>query len=74
MNNKEIMKSIELTLEQQFQLKVLEMHIQGLSQEQAQKLLVKFVKIGMIKDNIISHSKDIQSIQSTSLSLSSISD
>jgi Phycobilisome degradation protein nblA len=62
MNSKEIMKSTELTIEQRFKLKVLEIHIQGLSQQQAQRLLVKFVQIGMIKDNIISHYTDIQSI------------
>ncbi|MBE9034369.1 NblA/ycf18 family protein [aff. Roholtiella sp. LEGE 12411] len=56
------MKSIELTIEQQFKLKVLETHIQGLNQQQAQKLLVKFVQIGMIKDNIISNYTDVQSI------------
>jgi hypothetical protein len=56
------MKSIELTMEQQFKLKVLETHIQGLNQQQVQKLLVKFVQIGMIKDNIISNYTDVQSI------------
>ncbi|WP_193197570.1 NblA/ycf18 family protein [Nostoc sp. MG11] len=56
------MKSIELTMEQQFKLKVLEIHIQGLNQQQAQRLLVKFVQIGMIKDNIINNYIDIQSI------------
>ncbi|NDJ21786.1 phycobilisome degradation protein NblA [Nostoc sp. B(2019)] len=56
------MNSTELTIEQRFKLKVLEMHIQGLNQHQAQKLLVKFVQIGMIKDNIINHYTDIQSI------------
>jgi hypothetical protein len=46
---------IELTVEQQFKLKVLENQIQGLSKEQAQKLLLKAVQRGMIKDNIIRH-------------------
>ncbi|MEA5502725.1 NblA/ycf18 family protein [Halotia wernerae UHCC 0503] len=56
------MNFIELTLEQQFKLKVLEIHIQGLSQQQAQKLLLKFVQIGMIKDNIINNYTHSQSI------------
>lgn len=44
-----------LTLEQQFKLKVLETQIQGLSQEQAQKLLLSAVRLNLIKDNIIKH-------------------
>ncbi|HAA30567.1 MAG TPA: phycobilisome degradation protein NblA [Cyanobacteria bacterium UBA8553] len=44
-----------LTLEQQFKLKVLETQIQGLSQEQAQKLLLAAVRLNLIKDNIIKH-------------------
>lgn len=47
------MQPIELTVEQQFQLKVLENHIQGLSQKQAQKLLLKAIQLSMLKDNII---------------------
>ncbi|MBH8551520.1 NblA/ycf18 family protein [Nostocaceae cyanobacterium CENA357] len=49
------MNFTELTLEQQFKIKVLEIHIQGLSQQQAQKLLLKFVQIGMIKDNMMNN-------------------
>ena len=50
-----------LTLEQQFKLKVLETQIQGLSQEQAQKLLLAAVRLNLIKDNIIKHcAKDPQ--------------
>jgi hypothetical protein len=56
------MNSIELTLEQQFKLKVLEIHIQGLSQQQAQKLLLKFVQRSMIKDNIMNNYTYTQSI------------
>ncbi len=56
------MNSTKLTLEQQFKLKILEIHIQGLSQQQAQKLLLKFVQIGMIKDNIINNDIHSQSI------------
>lgn len=47
------MELIGLTVEQQFKLKVLENHIQGLSQEQTQKLLLLAVQQGMVKDNII---------------------
>lgn len=47
------MKSVELTIEQQFKLKVFENHIQSLSQEQAQKLLLKAVRQSMIQDNLI---------------------
>ena len=47
------MKSSELTVEQQFKLKVLENHIQSLSQMQAQKLLLKAIKQNMIQDNVI---------------------
>ena len=47
------MKSAELTVEQQFKLKVLENHIQSLSQMQAQKLLLKAIKQNMIQDNVI---------------------
>ena len=44
-----------LTLEQQFKLKVVENQIQGLSQEQAQKLLLSAIRLNLIKDNIIRH-------------------
>lgn len=47
------MKSEDLTVEQQFKLKVLENHIQTLSQTQAQKLLLKAIKQSMIQDNVI---------------------
>jgi hypothetical protein len=64
MSKVNINHSTQLSLEQHFKLKVLEMHIQGLSQHQAQRLLVKFAQITMLKDNIISNYKDIQSIDS----------
>ena len=48
-----LLQLIELTGEQQLQLKVLENHIQGLSQKQAQKLLLKAIQLSMLKDNII---------------------
>ncbi len=47
------MKSEELTIEQQFKLKVLENHIQSLTPEQTQKLLLKAVRQNMIQDNVI---------------------
>ncbi len=47
------MKSEQLTVEQQFKLKVLGNHIQSLSQMQAQKLLLKAIKQNMIQDNVI---------------------
>lgn len=47
------MKSEELTVEQQFKLKVLENHIQPLSKTQVQKLLLKAIKQNMIQDNVI---------------------
>ena len=51
------MKSAELTVEQQFKLKVLENHIQALSQTQAQKLLLKAIQQSMIQDNVIRNCK-----------------
>ncbi|MBV9389110.1 MAG: NblA/ycf18 family protein [Chroococcidiopsidaceae cyanobacterium CP_BM_ER_R8_30] len=51
------MEPIELTLEQQFQLRILKDHTQGLSQKQAQDLLLLAVRQGMIKDNIIRRCK-----------------
>lgn len=45
------MESTELTLEQQFKLKVLESHIQGLSQEQLQRLILVAVRQVMTKSN-----------------------
>jgi hypothetical protein len=53
-----MMESEILTLEQKFRLKVLENHIQGLSQEQVQKLLLKAVQQNMIKDNVIKRCTD----------------
>lgn len=47
------MEPIDISLEQQFKLRVLEAHIQGLSQEQLQKLLVNAVRQLMVKNNLI---------------------
>lgn len=44
----------DLSLEQQFKLRVLQEHIQGLTPVQMQKLLLKAVKQNMLKTNIIS--------------------
>ena len=46
-----IVETTGLTLEQEFKLKVLENHIQGLSQEQLQKLLLVVVRQTMIKND-----------------------
>lgn len=46
-----IVETTGLTLEQEFKLKVLENHIQGLSQEQLQKLLLLAVRQVMTKNN-----------------------
>lgn len=43
----------ELTLEQQFKLKVYEQQSKLLSQEECQILLVEIVRQNMIKDNVI---------------------
>jgi hypothetical protein len=51
------MEMIELTLEQQFKLRVLQDHVQGLSQKQAQNLLLVAVRQGMLKDNILKSCK-----------------
>jgi hypothetical protein len=40
-------------LEQEFKLQVLSLHIEKLSQEQLRKLLLKAVRQGMSKDNLI---------------------
>lgn len=47
------MNTQELSLEQQFKLRVLEDHIQGLDPDQMQKMFLKVVKQNMLKDNFI---------------------
>ncbi len=45
-------KATGLSLEQQFQLKVYEKQIQGLSREQAQEYLLEVLRQSMVKDNL----------------------
>jgi len=45
----------ELTIEQQFKLKVYADETQSLSAEEAQILLIQMVRQNMIKDNVIRH-------------------
>jgi hypothetical protein len=46
---------IELSLEQEFNLKVYEENVRNLSQEQAQEYLLEVLRQLMIKDNVIRH-------------------
>ena len=46
-------QSLQLTLEQEFQLKLVEESAQEISREQALSLLVQTSKLLMIKDNVI---------------------
>ncbi|MBW4619411.1 MAG: NblA/ycf18 family protein [Cyanosarcina radialis HA8281-LM2] len=46
---------IGLTLEQQFNLKVYQQQIQGLSQEEAQAYLIEVLRQLMLKDNLVKH-------------------
>jgi hypothetical protein len=43
----------DLTLEQQFQMRLMEASADGMSHEQAQALLVQASRLLMIKDNVI---------------------
>lgn len=43
----------ELTLEQQFHLKLMEVSTQNLSREQLHDLLIQSAKLIMLKDNVI---------------------
>lgn len=47
--------STELTVEQQFTLKLYSDETQSLSAEEAQILLIEMVRRNMIKDNVIKH-------------------
>lgn len=44
-----------LSLEQQFQLKVLKDQVQNLSREQAQEFLLEMFRQMMVKDNLVRH-------------------
>jgi hypothetical protein len=46
-----------ISLEQEFKLQVLSLHIQNLSQEQLRKLLLKAVRQSICKDNLIKRLK-----------------
>lgn len=46
---------LSLSLEQNFNLKVYEDQVKGLSQEQAQDYLLEVMRQLMIKDNVIRH-------------------
>lgn len=45
----------ELTLEQQFQMRLMEASADNMTQEQAQALLVQASRLLMIKDNVINN-------------------
>ncbi len=45
--------SFDLTLEQQFQMRLVEESTQGMSREQAVELLVEASRLLMLKDNVI---------------------
>lgn len=45
----------QLSLEQQFKLKVLQEQVQGLTKEQAQEYLLEMFRQMMVKDNLVKH-------------------
>ena len=45
--------SAQLSLEQQFKLKVLQEQVEGLSEEQAQEYLLEMFRQMMVKDNLV---------------------
>ena len=47
--------SAQLSLEQQFKLKVLQEQVQDLSREQAQEYLLEMFRQMMVKDNLVKH-------------------
>jgi len=47
--------SNQLSMEQQFKLKVLQDQVQGLSKEQAQEYLLEMFRQMMVKDNLVKH-------------------
>jgi hypothetical protein len=48
-------KSFELTLEQQFEIRRMQLEVQGMSREQALDLLMQASRLLMLKDNIVRH-------------------
>lgn len=53
MNENNINQSFKLTLEQEFQLKILEESVQKISHGEALSLLIETSRLLMIKDNVI---------------------
>ena len=47
--------SAQLSMEQQFQLKVLQDQVQDLTKEQAQEYLLELFRQMMVKDNLVKH-------------------
>lgn len=45
--------SFELTLEQQFQMRIMEQSAQQMTREQMQDLLIESARMLMVKDNVI---------------------
>lgn len=45
--------SLELTLEQQFQMRIMEEQVVGMPQQQMQELLLQASRLLMVKDNVI---------------------
>ena len=45
--------SFELTLEQQFQMRIMEQSAQQMTREQMQDLLIESARLLMVKDNVI---------------------
>lgn len=45
--------SFELTLEQQFQMRLMEQSAQQMTREQMQNLLIESARLVMLKDNVI---------------------
>ena len=54
-NGVQLQSLTELTIEQQFKLKVYADETQSLSAEEAQILLIQMARQNMIKDNVIRH-------------------
>jgi hypothetical protein len=54
-NRVQVQSLTELTIEQQFKLKVYADETQSLSAEEAQILLIQMARQNMIKDNVIRH-------------------
>ena len=48
-------RSAQLTLEQQFKLRILSQQVQDLSHEQAQEYLIEMFRQLMVKDNLVKH-------------------